>query len=91
MALDFALADVVEVAIVGDADRPGHGATAGRGRTGYRPDLVVACAADPASSAVELLSARFRSPIDPTAFVCRQFACRQPVDEPEALAAQLVG
>ena len=26
----------------------------------------------------------------PTAFVCRQFACRQPVNEPEALAAQLV-
>ena len=27
----------------------------------------------------------------PTAFVCRDFACRQPVLEPEALEAQLAG
>jgi uncharacterized protein YyaL (SSP411 family) len=26
-----------------------------------------------------------------TAFVCRDFACRQPVHEPEALEALLVG
>jgi uncharacterized protein YyaL (SSP411 family) len=27
----------------------------------------------------------------PTAFVCRDFSCRQPVHEPEALEALLVG
>jgi uncharacterized protein YyaL (SSP411 family) len=50
-----------------------------------------ACAADPKASAIELLGARFQLEGRPTAFVCREFACRQPVVEPEALAAQLMG
>ena len=32
---------------------------------------------------------RFRLDGRPTAFVCRDFACRQPVTEPEALRALL--
>jgi uncharacterized protein YyaL (SSP411 family) len=36
---------------------------------------------------VPLLQARFALDGRPTAFVCRDFACRQPVTEPEALAA----
>ena len=89
-ALDFALADVVEVAIVGD---PGDAATArllGPVRAGFRPNVVVACAADPEASTIELLGSRLRLGGLPTAYVCRGFACRQPVTEPEALAAQLV-
>ena len=60
-------------------------------RTGFRPHLVVACRADPGASAIELLGSRFQLDGRPTAFVCRDFACRQPVHEPEALAAQIVG
>jgi uncharacterized protein YyaL (SSP411 family) len=52
--------------------------------------VVVACAPDPATSAVPLLAGRFRIGGRPTAFVCRQFACRQPVNEPEAVAAMLL-
>ena len=90
VALDFALADVVEVAIVGDPADPDTRRLLAPARTGFRPHIVVACAADPESSAVELLHSRFRLADRPTAFVCQDFACRQPVNEPEALAAQLL-
>jgi uncharacterized protein YyaL (SSP411 family) len=37
------------------------------------------------------MQARFTLGGRATAFVCRGFACRQPVTEPEALAALLAG
>jgi uncharacterized protein YyaL (SSP411 family) len=54
-----------------------------------RPHQVVAVGPEPATSAVPLLGGRFALGGRPTAFVCRDFACRQPVNEPEALAALL--
>jgi hypothetical protein len=47
--------------------------------------------AAPEASAVPLLVDRFALHGRATAFVCRDFACRQPVHEPEALDALLVG
>ena len=90
VALEFALAEVSEVAIVGDPADPATKRLLAPVRTGFRPHVVVACTADPEASAVELLHSRFRLADRPTAFVCRHFACRQPVNEPQALAAQLV-
>jgi uncharacterized protein YyaL (SSP411 family) len=89
-ALDFALADVVEVALVGDPAEAATTRLLGPTRLGYQPHLVVACAGDPGASTIELIGSRFRLDGRPTAFVCRDFACRQPVTEPEALAAQIV-
>jgi uncharacterized protein YyaL (SSP411 family) len=40
---------------------------------------------------VPLMVGRFALNGRATAFVCRQFACRQPVHEPEALEALLAG
>jgi hypothetical protein len=51
---------------------------------------VVAAGADPKASVVPLLQGRFALNGRPTAFVCRDFACRQPVNEPEALRALLL-
>ena len=90
VALDFALADVVEVAVVGDPADPATVRLLGPIRSGYRPNIAVACVDDPGASAIELLGGRFQLDGRPTAFVCRDFACRQPVTEPEALAAQIV-
>jgi hypothetical protein len=90
VALDSALADVIELAIVGDPADPATQRLLAPARAGFRPHLLIACAADPGASAVELLHSRFRLADRPTAFVCRNFACRQPVNEPEALAAQLI-
>ena len=90
MALDSALADVIEVAVVGDPADAATQRLLGPVRRGFHPHLAVACGPDPGTSVVELLGSRFRLEGRPTAFVCRDFACRQPVVEPEALAAQLI-
>ncbi len=91
VALDWRAGPVDEIALVGDPDDPRLGRLLDIARTGYRPRQVIAVAPDPAASAVPLLQARFALRGQPTAFVCREFSCRQPVTEPEALAALLAG
>src|SRR5215210_1423056 len=87
-AIDFALASVVELAIVGDAGDAGTERLLAKAREGYRPNQVVAVG-DPEASVVPLLGGRFAIGGRATAYVCRNFACRQPVTEPEALVAML--
>ncbi len=87
IAIDFALAPVVELAIIGDPDDPETRRLSAPARVGFRPYQVVAVGPDPNASAVPLLQGRFALNGRPTAFVCRGFACRQPVNEPEALRA----
>jgi uncharacterized protein len=87
-ALDFASSPIAQVAIVGDlATRPTQ-ALVEVARAGYHPHRVVAVG-DPDTTTVELVQGRFRLRGLATAFVCRDFACRQPVTEPAALAAEL--
>jgi uncharacterized protein len=77
-ALDFHLAPVQEVALVGDDT--GALARVVRGR--FRPHLVLAGGA---ADGVPLL--QDRPPVDgrPAAYVCERFACQAPVTEPEDL------
>ena len=89
-AIDLALAPVVEVAIVGDLGDASTEALLGEVRTGFRPNQVVAVAADPARSVVPLLADRVAIDGRPTAYVCRDFVCRLPVTDPDALRAALV-
>ncbi len=89
IALELAHAGLDEVAIVGDLDSPATRELLDVVEGGFRPFQVVAASADPSASAVPLLEARFSLDGRPTAFVCRDFACRQPVTAPEALATQL--
>ena len=89
MAIDFALAPVVEIAIVGRTGEAATWALLQPAFAGFRPNQVVALAADPARSTVELMRDRVRIDDRPTAYVCRNFACRLPVTDPAALAAQL--
>jgi uncharacterized protein len=88
-AIDFALAPVVEIAIVGQPHATDTHRLLEPAVSGFRPNQVLAVSDDPEASVVPLLESRFRLNGKPTAFVCRNFACRQPVDEPEALAAAL--
>ena len=90
IALDYAVAPVAEVAVVGALTDLATAALLAVTRRGYRPHEVVAAGADPSASAVPLLQGRFALHGRPTAFVCRDFACRQPVHEPEALRALLL-
>jgi uncharacterized protein YyaL (SSP411 family) len=81
-ALDFHLAPVKEVAIVG----PGAEPLVRVVRDSFRPHLVVA--GGPANG-VPLLQER--EPVDgrAAAYVCERFACLRPVTEPAELAALL--
>jgi uncharacterized protein YyaL (SSP411 family) len=81
-AVDFYLAPVREVAIVG----PEPGALLRTVRSEFRPHLVLAGGA---GDGVPLLTGR--TPVEgrATAYVCEHFACQAPVTSPEALAAAL--
>jgi uncharacterized protein YyaL (SSP411 family) len=88
-AIDFALADAVEVAVVGG---PGDAATRALLEpvaAGFRPNQVLAAAADPGASAVPLLRERTMVGGLPTAYLCRGFTCRMPVTDAAALREQL--
>ncbi len=56
---------------------------------GFRPTFVVAAAADPSASVVPLLAERQKIDGRPTAYLCRDFACRLPVTDPDGLRSQL--
>ncbi len=77
-ALDFHLAPVQEVALVGEDTRALARVVRGR----FRPHLVLAGGA---ADGVPLL--QDRPPVDgrPAAYVCERFACQAPVTEPEDL------
>ena len=86
-ALDFYLASVREVAIVGAGDDAGGvSALAQVVRGAYRPHVVLAGGA---GDNIPLLQGR--TPVDgrAAAYVCEHFACQAPVTEPDALAAAL--
>ncbi len=94
IALDWQVGPVDEVAIVGDPADPAVRrlvavARGAAGGSSWRPRQVLTVGPDPRASAVALLEGRFSLRGAPTAFVCRGFSCRQPVTEPEALAAIL--
>jgi uncharacterized protein YyaL (SSP411 family) len=90
-ALELAHHGVTEVAIVGDAADPATRQLVRAADRGYHPFRVLALAGTTELTAVPLLRDRFMLNGHPTAFVCRSFACRQPVHEPEALEALLAG
>jgi uncharacterized protein YyaL (SSP411 family) len=89
VALDFALAEVDEIAIVGDVGLAATRRLLAMAEAGFHPNQVIALTARPASSEIELLGDRFQLDGQPTAFVCHAFACRLPVTQPEALDALL--
>ena len=88
-ALELAHATVTEIAIVGVAGSAEARRLLDVAARGYRPFRVLATSSAPEESAIPLLHGRFALRGRATAFVCRDFACRQPVTEPEALDALL--
>jgi uncharacterized protein YyaL (SSP411 family) len=89
IALDLALAAIAEVAVVGAPDEAATQALVAVVRQGYRPYQVLAVGRQAEASAVPLLHGRALSDGRPTAYVCRNFACRRPVNEPSDLEALL--
>jgi hypothetical protein len=83
-AIDFYLAPVREVAIVGDG--PGVAALARVVRGAHRPHVVLAGGA---AAGVPLLEGRTDVGGRPAAYVCEHVSCRAPVTEADALEAAL--
>jgi uncharacterized protein YyaL (SSP411 family) len=90
VAADLAAGPIVEIAVIGDPADPATRRLLEPASAGFRPRQVVAVATDAKASAVPLLEGRFQIDDRPTVFVCHDFACRQPVNEPEAVAAVLL-
>jgi hypothetical protein len=84
-ALDFQLARVREVALVGDHLAPLARVVRGE----FRPHLVLAGGDGADAAGIALLEGR--GPVDgaPAAYVCEHFSCRAPVTDPDALRALL--
>ena len=81
-AIDFYLADVREVALVGDDREPLERVV----REAFRPHLVLAGGDN---SEVPLLAGREPVNGHAAAYVCERFACQRPVTEPDELRALL--
>ena len=80
-ALDFALASIQEVAIVGPLDHPLTASYARSLWSAYRPHLLAAFSTfPPVAGAPLLLSDRPPLHDQPTAYVCQNLVCRQPVN-----------
>ena len=86
-AAALAVDGIVELAIVGSPADAATQALLGAARDGEPPNLVVAVSAAPEASAVPLLADRTMIDGRPTAYVCRDFACRLPVTDPAAFDA----
>jgi uncharacterized protein YyaL (SSP411 family) len=81
-AIDFYLADVREVALVGDDREPLERVV----REAFRPHVVLAGGA---GGGVPLLAGREPVGGRAAAYVCERFACQRPVTEPDELRALL--
>jgi uncharacterized protein YyaL (SSP411 family) len=87
VALDFALGEPKEIAIVGTLE-DAHSLLDVVFRD-YSPNRVVAVGRPAEASPIPLLEGRTQLHGRATAYVCRNFACQLPVTEPDALAKQL--
>ncbi len=90
-AAAFALAPPLEVAIVGKPSDPATRALIETVWRRYLPARVLAAGSEAETTAIALLRGKRMNGDRPTATVCRQYTCREPVTSIEALAAQLEG
>ncbi|MEI7742234.1 MAG: thioredoxin domain-containing protein [Chloroflexota bacterium] len=93
-ALELAHAGIEEIAVIGDPADPATVALVRVVNRGYRPFTVLAAAGGNGGGGggrVPLLEGRTALDGRPTAYVCRDFACRRPVQEPNELATLLAG
>ncbi len=89
-AADFALGNVKQVAVLGDAGEKSFEELIQVIRSEFRPNVVVAASPyPPAKAAPALLAERPLVNGKPSAYVCEGFVCKQPVGTAEALRQQL--
>jgi len=90
--LDFALAAPQEVAIIGNPDDTRTRALVEAVWSEYRPNIIYAQSDYPAPrGSPDLLVNRPLKNGQPTAYVCKNLVCKEPVTDPQELLAQLAG
>ncbi len=90
LAADLARGPVVEIAIVGPREHPLTREMLELVHADYRPRLVLACGESaPHEARLPLLADRTAIEGRPTAYVCRDYACRSPVTDPESFKTEL--
>lgn len=92
-ALDFYLSTPEEIVIVGEPTDPRTQALLQVVYREYRPNRIVAMAAEPVPDdyPVPLLRHRVLRDGQPAAYVCERFVCKEPVTTPEDLQRLLKG
>jgi len=93
-ALDFAVAKPVQVAIIGTENDPGATSLIREVHRVYCPNRIIGIARGDmdvviAAEIVPLLAERIAIADRPTAYVCEQFSCQLPTNDPSVLASQL--
>ena len=89
-ALDFALAGIKEVAILGDLQQTQAQAMLAGIWQEFRPDCILAASPVPVpDNAPPLLKDRPLIDGQATAYVCQHFSCQQPTTDVQELIAQL--
>ena len=83
-AIDMLVDGLSEVAIVGSLDNPTSKSLLDVVRKPYRPNLITALSPMdvPAEATIPLLGYRTLRHNQPTVYVCRHFACANPVNTP---------
>ena len=88
-AADLAVFGAVEVALVGDAGSKDMEALVRAANTPFVPSLVLAAGPEGDGDGIALLADRPMRGGGATAYVCRGYACDEPVTQPSALFDQL--
>jgi uncharacterized protein YyaL (SSP411 family) len=89
-AADFALGNVQQIAVLGEAREKSFQELIQVLRSEYRPNVVVAASSyPPEKDAPTLLAERPLVDGKPSAYVCEGFVCKQPVGTAEALRQEL--
>jgi uncharacterized protein len=88
-AADMVVHGPVEIALVGDPGEAGFRSLAATVAGRFIPSRVVVGAAPGSAPDLPLLDRRDQRDGTPTAYVCRGYACQQPVTEPRDLWDQL--
>jgi uncharacterized protein YyaL (SSP411 family) len=86
-AADLAVRGAVEVAIAGNPADAAFGSLAGVVANRYLPSLVLTGGRGKSATGIALLAGREAD--EPTAYVCRAYACDRPTSDPAVLTEQL--
>ena len=93
IAIDFLLHPPVELAIVGDLASPAADKLFAGIHSGFLPSRVLAASSNPPpeelARSLPLLEGKGHDGTNPRLYICRDYACEEPLDEPQGLRERL--